>query len=79
LLPWDKVRRKSQWSHEREYLPVEVFMYSGRIPPDVVPLLEPLAPQAKKFILSGAGTLPDNADLLIAETEEPALHDWSQL
>ena len=75
LLPWDKAKRKSQWSHVREYLPVEVFMYFGRIPPDVVPLLKPLAPQADKFILSGADTLPDGTDLLIAETEEPALHD----
>jgi hypothetical protein len=75
LVPWDKAKRKSQWSHEREYLPVEVFICFGRIPPDVVPLLKPLVPQAEKFVLSGANTLPDGADLLIAETEEPALHD----
>jgi hypothetical protein len=76
-LPWDGAKRKNQWSYERDYLPVDVIFHFGRIPPDIRPLLRPLAPPIEKFVLAGKDTLaePERAELFVAETEEAALHD----
>lgn len=79
-LPWDTLKKKDSWmySYRRtEYLPVELLLYSGRIPPDLAVLLKPLAPRAEKFVLNGVTTFPaEEAEyLLVAETEAAALHD----
>jgi hypothetical protein len=79
-LPWDALSKKSpmqSYSYQREYLPIDVLMYNDRIPPDVVRLLKPLAPAPEKHTLKATDQLPaaEADDLLIAETEEAALHD----
>lgn len=79
-VPWDALKNKDSWmysSRRTEYLPVELLLYYGRIPPDLATLLKPLAPRAEKFILQGVTTFPakEAEYLLVAETEAAALHD----
>ncbi len=80
-LPWDSLKKKDAWIYsyyrQTEYLPVELFIYSGRIPPDLATWLKPLAPRAEKFVLQGVTSFPakEAEYLLASETEEAALHD----
>ncbi|MBP7686440.1 MAG: helicase-associated domain-containing protein [Thermoflexales bacterium] len=78
-LPWDEQKKKkSVWSYRREYLPIDVFLYHGRIPPDVIPLLKPLVPQLTPYVVEARAELPaaEVDELYIAETEDAAVHDW---
>lgn len=81
-LPWDAQKKKdSLWSYSyrREYLPIDVFMYQGRIPPDVIPLLKPLAPKLTPYAVEALAELPtaEVKELYITETEDSAVHDWT--
>lgn len=73
--PWDTGEEKEKpWGYQRAVVPVDVFIYDQRIPADIAPLLQPLAPPVEKFDLPGSASLPPGP-WLVAETEAAALHD----
>jgi hypothetical protein len=81
-LPWDALKKKdSTWgySHRRDCLPIDVFIYYGRIPPDVVPLLKSLVPRLEPYTVEAFDELPaaEAEALYVAETEDAAVHDWT--
>lgn len=67
---------------DRELSPVELFIYDGEIPEEIMEPLGPLVPPPEKFRLEGLDRTPHAIDidgeritLLRADTEQAGLHD----
>lgn len=70
------------YSHKRELLPLDLFIYYDELPRELMPLLERLVPPPDKFRLEGLAEAPEKVDidgerlpLLRAGTERAGLQD----
>lgn len=68
------------WSYEPILL--DLFIYDGRLPSDLMPMLADLVPPPEKFQLEGLSAKPtlldstgEPLDLICTETEQAGLHD----
>ncbi len=75
-------RPKGRWSWYYEPILMDLFIYEGYIPSDLMPLLEEVVPPPERFQLQGLKDKPQGIDndgspyeLLTAETEQTGLHD----
>ncbi|MBN1217492.1 MAG: hypothetical protein JXM69_01070 [Anaerolineae bacterium] len=74
--------KKNMWSYYSEPIPLDLFLYDGRLPADLIPLLVDLVPPPDKFQLTGLAEPPQTVEmqgytleLQRAETEQAGLHD----
>ena len=75
--------KKDQWSWYTEPILLDLFIYDGRLPEDIIPLLAPLVPPPDKFQLKGVAESPQKlkfdsgavVELTCIETERAGLHD----
>lgn len=75
-------RAQGRWSWYYEPIMMDLFIYDGHIPEDVMPLLADVVPPPERFQLQGLKNRPQAIDvdgraydLLSAETEQTGLHD----
>lgn len=75
-------RPQSTWSWQSHPILLDLFIYNGQLPSDLMPLLAEVVPPPDKFQLAGLSEQPttldldgDLIDLICAETEQVGLHD----
>jgi hypothetical protein len=75
-------RPQSLWAWQQQPILLDLFIYNGHLPSDLMPLLAELVPPPDKFQLAGLSERPTTfdvgghpIDLMCAETEQTGLHD----
>ncbi len=75
-------RPSSRWSWERKPIRLDLFLYNGHIPDDLLPLLETWVPRPEPFRIEGRAEAPtkirqgeSELELLRAETEHTGPQD----
>ena len=74
------------WGYIYNPIPLDLFLYQGQLPDDLMPVLKSLMPPADRFQIEGLAEAPQTfegdageIELIRAETEQAGLHDLTIL